>query len=184
MLWFRDRSRFSNLWIYLNISVSEWILLKIECCKVTPSLVVWNSGLIFFDGESVVNRLAISSISVLEVFSSNEIPTKPSLWYLKLNSLSKALRSKVFSSRLFSLIDKVSKYDSLFNMISCPWALNFSARFLVWAWIVVAISFNFSGPWKIAYILEIIASNTWAVQIFEVAFSLLICCSLVCNVNL
>ena len=48
----------------------------------------------------------------------------------KLNSLSKALHSRSFLSRLFSLIDRVSKYDSLFNTISCPWALNFSARFL------------------------------------------------------
>ena len=54
------------------------MLLKIECCKVTPSLVVLKIGLVFFDLESVINNLEISSISASEVFSSNEIPIKSS----------------------------------------------------------------------------------------------------------
>ncbi len=38
-----------------------------------------------------------------------------------------------------------------------------------------------SFPWYTAYILAMMASNAWAVQILEVAFYLLICCYLVCK---
>ncbi len=50
------------------------------------------------------------------------------------------------------------------------------------SWCVrVAIFFKPRGPWYTAYIAAIFASNACAVQILEVAFSLLICCSLVCR---
>ena len=45
----------------------------------------------------------------------------------------------------------------------------------------VAIFFKPLGPWYTAYIAAMLASNACAVQILEVAFSLLICCSLVCS---
>ena len=45
----------------------------------------------------------------------------------------------------------------------------------------VAIDFNPSGPWYTAYIPAITASSTCAVQILDVALSLLMCCSRVCK---
>ena len=69
-------------------------------------------------------------------------------------------------------------------MMLWPFFAIFWPSFVVCLWIAVAISFNFFGPWNIAYIPDIIANNTWAVQMLDVAFSRLICCSLVCKVSL
>lgn len=44
-----------------------------------------------------------------------------------------------------------------------------------------AIFVNPSAPCHTAYMAAILASNAWAVHILEVAFSRLMCCSLVCN---
>ena len=45
----------------------------------------------------------------------------------------------------------------------------------------VAICLSPSGPWYTAYMAAILASRACAVQILEVAFSRLMCCSRVCK---
>lgn len=40
-----------------------------------------------------------------------------------------------------------------------------------------------SGPWYTAYIEAMTASSTWAVQMFDVAFSRRMCCSRVCSAS-
>ena len=49
------------------------------------------------------------------------------------------------------------------------------------SWILRAIFLSPLGPWNTPYILAITANKTWDVHILEVALSLFICCSLVCN---
>ena len=52
------------------------MLLKIEWCKVKPSLVRVDPGLVAVELFFALKRVAISSISLAQVFSSNEMPIK------------------------------------------------------------------------------------------------------------
>ncbi|MNJ50026.1 hypothetical protein D3C77_452860 [compost metagenome] len=73
---------------------------------------------------------------------------------------------------------RVSKKCSIstFTPSCCRPAL----RIAVSAWVRSAICFRPCGPWYTAYMLAMLASSTWAVQMLLVAFSRRMCCSRVC----
>ena len=74
---------------------------------------------------------------------------------------------------------RVSKYDSVTT--SRPAAESPAASAFASRCTRAAMARSRSGPWYTAYIPAITASSTWAVQMFEVAFSRRMCCSRVCN---
>ena len=112
------------------------------------------------------------------VVSSSDRPMWSPSTRRTLNPASRA-RSASASASPGTRIVMVSKYERVTT--SRPTASSPAASAFVSRCTRSAIVRNRSGPWYTAYIAAITASSTWAVQMFEVAFSRRICCSRVCN---
>ncbi|MNX97799.1 hypothetical protein D3C86_1301790 [compost metagenome] len=80
---------------------------------------------------------------------------------------------------LLVTIVTVSKNAS--DTSSCPFSFSALAKVCAKICTREAMAFSPLGPWNTAYIAAILASNACAVQILEVAFSRLMCCSRVCK---
>ena len=78
-----------------------------------------------------------------------------------------------------SSIDTVSKNGS--GWTRCPRSTAPAASRRAWPCTVRAMRSSPSAPWYTAYIEASTAGSTWAVQMFEVAFSRRMCCSRVCS---
>mmetsp|Transcript_4043 Transcript_4043/g.12145 ORF Transcript_4043/g.12145 Transcript_4043/m.12145 type:complete len:264 (+) Transcript_4043:913-1704(+) len=74
----------------------------------------------------------------------------------------------------------VTVSKNISDLVLKPSSLAPAAMMLARPWTLLAICLRPSGPWYTAYMAAMLASRAWAVQMFEVAFSLLMCCSRVC----
>ena len=63
--------------------------------------------------------------------------------------------------------------------LETPMARSPRSSLLASAFILLEMRRSPSGPWYTAYMDDIMASSDWAVHMFDVAFSLRMCCSLV-----
>ena len=156
-----------------TLKQSSLIFFELNFCE-NNSIIKFSESL--WD-DAWAKTFKIFLIEFLSSFSSILTETVFSLMILKFISFKLETSINFSFETLPNSTNSVSKKDEFFCIK--PSCFNPSASNIVFWWISRAIAFNPFGPWYTPYIPAIMANKACAVQIFDVAFSLLICCSLV-----